>query len=74
MKQIDKRVSFRNSRYYIKDTNIRIDLLVGLGAKDILQSYPWLSEKQVMDALSFTKKLVSQIGRREASAKQIQAI
>lgn len=65
MKQVDKRVSFRNSRYYIKDTNIRLDLLVGLGAKEIIQSYPWLSEKQVMDALSFAKKLVSQRGRRD---------
>lgn len=74
MKQIDKRVSFRNSRYYIKDTNIRIDLLVGLGAKEILQNYPWLSEKQVMDALSFAKELVSQRGRREASTNQVQTI
>lgn len=74
MKQVDKRVSFRNSRYYIKDTNIRIDLLVGLGAKEILQNYPWLSEKQVIDPLSFAKKLVSQRGRREESANQIQTI
>ena len=74
MKQIDKRISFRNSRYYIKDTNIRIDLLVGLGTKEILQSYPWLSKKQVMDALSFAKESVSQRGRSETSANQIQTI
>lgn len=74
MKQTDKRVSFRNNRYYVKGTNIRIDLLVGLGTKEILQNYPWLSDKQVMNALSFAKELISRRGRRETSANQIQAV
>ncbi len=47
---MNKRVSYRDGRFYIKDTNIRIDLVIGLGAKEILENYPWLSSGQVEDA------------------------
>lgn len=72
--QVDKRVSFRNRRYYIKNTNIRVDLLVGLGVKEVLENYPWLSEKQIADALEFARDLIAQKGKREARERQVQAI
>lgn len=74
MKLMDKRVSYRNGRYYIKETNIRVDLLVGLGADEIMESYPWLSEKQVIDALDFAKEIIAQRGKREASEDKFQTI
>lgn len=68
----NKKVSFRNRRYYIKDTNIRVDLLVGLGVKEVLENYPWLEEKQVADALEFARDLIAQKGKREAPPRQVQ--
>lgn len=67
------KVSYRGGRYYIKGTNIRIDLVIGLGAKEILENYPWLSPEQVKDSLSFVKDLVAKRGQSEASTKEIQA-
>lgn len=55
----------------IKITFIRVDLLVGLGAKEVLENYPWLTEKQVNDALDFASDVITQKGRREASTQQI---
>ena len=71
---MDKRVDFRDGRYYIKDANIRVDLLVGLGVKEVLKNYPWLTEKHVADALEFAQELIVKRGKREASASQVQAI
>ena len=70
---MNKRVSYRDGRFYIKDTNIRIDLVIGLGAKEILENYPWLSSEQVEEALSFVKDLVAKKGQRAASTKEVQA-
>ena len=71
---MDKRVDFRDGRYYIKDANIRVDLLVGLGVKEVLKNYPWLTEEQVSDALEFAQELIVKRGKREASASQVQTI
>ena len=71
---MDKRVDFRDGRYYIKDANIRVDLLVGLGVQEVLKNYPWLTEKQVSNALDFAQELIVKRGKREASASQVQAI
>ena len=73
MKKIEKRVTFRNGRVYIKDSNIRLDLVVGLGPKDLSESYPWLSEEQINGAIAFAQEIIIKRGRRETSAKQISA-
>ena len=71
---MDKRVDFRDGRYYIKNANIRVDLLVGLGVQEVLKNYPWLTEKQVSNALDFAQEVIVKRGKREASASQVQAI
>lgn len=73
-KYLDKRVDFRDGRYYIKGANIRVDLVVGLGAKEVLENYPWLTEKQINDALDFATNVITQKGRREAAIQQVQTI
>lgn len=73
MKLMNK-VSFRDGRYYIKDTNIRVDLILGLGVKEVLENYPWLTKKQVEDALSFAKNLILKIGKSETKKNSIQTI
>lgn len=73
-KYIGNKVDFRDGRYYIKGANIRVDLLVGLGVKEVLKNYPWLSEKQVSDALDFATEVITQKGRREESTQQVQTI
>lgn len=70
----DKRVDFRNGRYYIKGANIRVDLIIGLGANEVLTNYPWLTEKQISDALDFATDVISQKGKREEAIQQVQAI
>lgn len=70
----DKRVDFRNGRYFIKGANIRVDLVIGLGANEVFKNYPWLTEKQINDALDFATDIISQKGKREESIQQIQAI
>ncbi len=70
---MDKKVTFRNGRYYIKDTKIRLDLLVGLGVEQVKENYPWLPERQIMDALSFAKQVITEKGKHEATTHQIQA-
>lgn len=72
MKLMDKRIDYRNGRYYIKDTNIRVDLVVGLGVEQILENYPWLNEKQVLSALDFAKELITKRGKGETAQRQIQ--
>lgn len=71
---VDKRVDFRGGRYFIKGANIRIDLVIGLGASEVFKNYPWLTEKQINDALDFATDVISQKGRHEASIHQVQAI
>lgn len=73
-KSMDKRVDFRDGRYFIKGANIRVDLVVGLGVNEVLKNYPWLTEEQISDALDFATDVISQKGRRETSIQQIQAI
>ncbi len=73
MKVLDGRISFRNGRYFIRDTNIRIDLVVGLGVEEVLKNYPWLLRDQVADALDFVKDLLAQKGKYETK-NQIQTI
>lgn len=70
------KVSFRDGRYYIKKTNIRVDLVVGLGAKEILENYPWLSSEQIEDALDFVKECVDKqssfINKKYGAPSEIQ--
>ena len=72
MKLMDERIDYRGGRYYIKGTNIRIDLIVGLGVEQILENYPWLNEKQVFNALDFAKDLITKRGRIERAQSEIQ--
>lgn len=73
-KYAENRVDFRDGRYYIKGANIRVDLVIGLGASEVSKNYPWLTEKQINDALDFATDIISQKGKREESIQQIQAI
>lgn len=63
--KIDRRVDFRNGRYFIKKTNIRVDLVIGLGVSEVVKMYPWLSEKQVSDALEFAADVIMKKGKSE---------
>ncbi len=73
MKRIDKRVDFRNGRFYIKKTNIRVDLVIGLGVSEVVKMYPWLSEEQVSDTLNFAADVIMRKGKsEEKSGRQVQ--
>ena len=74
MKKIEKRVDFRNGRFFIKKTNIRVDLVIGLGVAEIVKMYPWLSEKQALDAINFAADVVMKKGKSEEKLeRQVQA-
>jgi uncharacterized protein (DUF433 family) len=51
-------VTISQNRPHIKNTNIPIDLIVGKNMLSVKRDYPWLTKKQIEDALIFVQRVL----------------
>jgi len=63
-------VTISHNRAHIKDTNIPVDLIVGRSATSVKRDYPWLTKKQVEDALAFAQVVLRSQDFGQYAAKQ----
>lgn len=62
MKKYSKTISKVDMRYkraHIRGANIPVDLIIGLGVKEVKEMYPWLKDDQIEDALEYIKECVT---------------
>ena len=57
-KTILSNVTIRHNTAHIKNTNIPVDLIVGRSVRSVRKDYPWLTNKQVEDALIFAQQVL----------------
>ncbi len=48
-----KKVDIRYKRAHIRGANIPVELIVGLGVKEVKKMYPWLKNDQIEDAIDY---------------------
>lgn len=51
-------VTISDNRAHVKNTNIPVDLIVGRSTREVKRDYPWLTKKQIEDALFFAQSVI----------------
>ncbi|MBI5356587.1 DUF433 domain-containing protein [Candidatus Collierbacteria bacterium] len=63
-------VTISHNRPHIKNTNIPVDLIVGKSVLSVKRDYPWLTKKQIEDALVFAQTVLRSHDFGQYAAKQ----
>ena len=63
-------VTISHNRPHIKNTNIPVDLIVGKSVLSVKRDYPWLTKKQIEDALIFAQIVLRSHDFGQYTAKQ----